>query len=56
MNLKGMTDDQLRDINISGLSQRQLDELKVELLMRIHCTKNRNHSRRQCDKNILKKD
>ena len=35
MNLKGMTDDQLRDINISGLSQRQLDELKVELLMRI---------------------
>ena len=35
MKLKNLTDEELRDINTSGLSQRQLDELKVELLMRI---------------------
>ena len=35
MRLRELTNEQLRDINVSGLSQRQVDELKVELLMRI---------------------
>jgi len=35
MRLRELTNEQLRNINISGLSQQQLNELKVELLMRI---------------------
>jgi len=35
MRLKELTLDQLREINISGLSDRQLRELEIELLLRI---------------------
>ena len=34
MRLKNLSLEELREIDISGLSQRQLDEFKVELLMR----------------------
>ena len=35
MRLKELTLDQLREINIAGLSDRQLRELEIELLLRI---------------------
>lgn len=37
MRLKELSIEELREINISGLSDRQLRELKVELLMRLVC-------------------
>jgi hypothetical protein len=35
MRLKNLTLEQLSEIDISSLSQRQLDELNTELLMRV---------------------
>lgn len=41
MRLLDSTLEELREINIRGLSDRQLSELQVELLMRLVCVKRR---------------
>jgi len=37
MKLKELSNAEIRNINISGLSDRQLRELEVELLIRLVC-------------------
>lgn len=41
MRLKELSTEQLREINIAGLSQRQISELTAELLMRLVFVKKR---------------